>query len=134
MLLGECKFGIFEEAVHEDDEFAQAGHQRHLRFLARRPQLQIKRFEDGVVFDRAQRGHVERATHHAAPAGDVPHPRFISAVLVVGGHARQGSDRLVAQGAQLGQVGQHDRRRDEPDARDGVESVRLGLEFFHQRR
>lgn len=59
-----------------------------------------------------------------------PRPRLAPAVLVVGSHTGHCGDGLVAEGAQFGQVGQHHRRRGEADAGDGVEPVRLGLEFF----
>ena len=29
VLVCKLELGVFEEAVHQDDEFAQAGHQRH---------------------------------------------------------------------------------------------------------
>ena len=100
------------------------------RSLTRRPQSQVKGFEDGVVFHRAQHRHVECAAHRAASAGDVPPAALPAAVLIVRSHARQRRHRLVAEGAQLGQARQHHGRRGEPHTGDGVQALRLGREFF----
>ena len=49
VLTGKLKIMIFEEAVHEDDEFAHAGGHGDEGFLAGGAQAQIKLFEDAVV-------------------------------------------------------------------------------------
>src|ERR1041384_3938326 len=77
---------IFEQTIHEDNQFAHAGHQRHFGFLARRAQPQVAGFENTIMLHRAQRGHVDRASHRGPSAGTVPHTLRSAAVAVVGGH------------------------------------------------
>ena len=61
----ECKVGIFEDVIHEDDEFAHDGGEHNFGGFASRPQSLIKLFEmavgmgDKLAFlkDAAQRGY-----------------------------------------------------------------------------
>ena len=41
VLVCKLELGVFQEAVHEDDEFAQTGHQRHFGLLACLRQLVV---------------------------------------------------------------------------------------------
>ena len=60
MLVGKLKFLIFEEVVHEDNEFAHARGEGDHWFFACGPQAGIKPFQNAVMPDVAQGGHVER--------------------------------------------------------------------------
>jgi hypothetical protein len=85
---------IFEEAVHEDDEFAHAGGHGDEGFLSCGSQAQIKLFEDAVVPHGTQGGHVERAPHRRPSAVNAPDSCLATAVAVVRGRARQGGGGL----------------------------------------
>ena len=90
MLSGKGEFGIFEEVVHEDDEFAHDGGHGDEGFFTVGAEPQIQGFEDVVVAHGTQRGHVECAPHGAASAADMAHTFDATAVAVVRRDAREG--------------------------------------------
>jgi hypothetical protein len=68
VLSGKFKVWIFEQAVHEHDQFSHAGDQSHFWLFSGRSQAEVERFEDRVVFDCAQCGDVERAPDSGSAA------------------------------------------------------------------
>ena len=59
---------IFEEAVHEDDEFAHASSHSHEWFFTCGAQALIKLFEDTVVSHSAKDSHVKSLSDGSASA------------------------------------------------------------------
>lgn len=111
--------------VHEDDEFAHDGGEGDKRFFARRPQAQVKLFEDAAMAHGTQGGHVEGAPRHAASTTDVPHSLEPATVAVVWGHARQRGGGGRGKPAQLRHFGQYGDRNHGADTGNGFEPVRL---------
>ena len=84
VLIGKLEVFIFKEAIHEDDEFAHTGGDCDQWFFTCGPQALIEVFEDAVVPDGTQGGHIEGATHWPASAADVsPAPVFVKRANVV---------------------------------------------------
>ena len=105
VLVGKLKFFIFEEVVHEDDEFAHASGHRHQWFFSGGEQARIKLFKNAVMPHGAQGGHVERTPHGPPTAADVAHALQHSAVAIIRGHARQGGGGLRVEFSQFEHFG-----------------------------
>src|SRR6266705_362433 len=71
-LILECKVGIFEEVVHQDDEFAHDGGAGDFGGFACGAEPLVKLFELPVGAGGNQCGHVERPADGCAPAADAP--------------------------------------------------------------
>ena len=95
MLAGKLEIIIFEETVHEDDELAHTGGHGDERFLSCRPQTEVKLFEDAVVPDRAQGGHVKGVSGGTASAADVAQAVLTTTVAVVRSDSCQGRRRFA---------------------------------------
>jgi hypothetical protein len=121
VLIGKLKVFIFKQMIHEDDEFAHAGGHGDERFFTGGEESGIKGFEDAVMADGAQGGHVEGATHGASPATDMAPAFKFPAVAIVGGDARQGGGRLRVKFAEFGHFCQHGGRHDRTDTGDGFQ-------------
>jgi len=65
-LILECKVGIFEDVVYEDDEFAHDGRKGDFGWFARRPQPLVKLFKLAVGMGGDECGHVEGASDGSA--------------------------------------------------------------------
>ena len=102
VLVGKLKFIIFEQVVHEDDEFAHAGGHGDQWFFSRGQQARIKLFENAVMPHGTQGGHVERTPYGAPPATDMAGSFLGSAIAVVRGDSRQGGGGLCAELSQFG--------------------------------
>jgi hypothetical protein len=95
------KLWIFDEVVHQDDEFADAGDQGDFRLFTGGAEPQVKGFEEGVVADGAEDGHVESGADGGSSATDVPLAVLASAVLIVGSDTRQRSGALFGEGSEF---------------------------------
>src|ERR1035437_8076372 len=100
VLTGKLKIMIFEEAVHEDDEFAHAGGHGDEGFLAGGAQAQIKLFGDAVVPHSPQGRHVEGAPHRRAAAVNAPDSILAATVAVGSGPIYTSTDSGVTWTAQ----------------------------------
>ena len=121
VLVGKLKFIIFEQVVHEDDEFAHAGGHGNQWFLSRSQQARIKLFENAVMAHGTQGGHVERTPYGVPPATDVAGSFLGSAIAVVRGHSRQGGGGLCAELSQFGHFSQDRGGHDRTHAGDGFQ-------------
>jgi hypothetical protein len=121
VLRSKLEIFIFEEAVHQDDEFAHASGQGDQRLFARSSESLIKGFEDAIMFDGAHRGHVEGAAHGDTPAADVPRSVVISAVSIIRSQAGQRRGRRLGELAQFGHLRQHRGGNDRTDSGDGLQ-------------
>lgn len=129
MLTGKLKMGIFQQAVHEDDELAHDRRHGHERWFACRAQAQIKLFEDPVMSDGAQGGHVKGVPGGAASAADVAQAALITTVAVVRRDARQGGGGLLGERAQFGHFGQHGGGDHGADAGNGIQPFGFAGQF-----
>ena len=79
--------------IGEDDKLSCTRHQRHLVFLARRPQAPIRRFEQRVVKEgRRKRGSKKSRTHPLAATLEVTIAAATAAVIVIERKTDQGGD------------------------------------------
>jgi len=95
--------------------------------------VQIKGFEDGIVANRAQSGHIKGAAQRPASAGNVPAALDRATVAVVRGHACPGRSGGVAELPEFRHFGQHGGSGDRADAWNGVQPGRLGFKCFIRR-
>jgi hypothetical protein len=123
------KMWIFEEVVHQDDEFAHAGDQGDFWLFTGGAEPQVKGFEDGVVADGAEDGHVESGADGGSSARDVTLAALASAVLIVGSDTRQRSGALFGEGSEFGHFGQDDGGCSGAYARDRIEALGFGFQF-----
>jgi len=122
VLTGKLELIIFQEVVHEDDEFAHAGGQGDQGFFTGSPQAQIEGFKNAVMADGAQGGHVEGATDGMSAAADVTALGLVPAITVVGSQAGQRGGGLGIEMSQLGHFRQDSGGHDRTDPRDGIQS------------
>jgi len=94
VLISKLKRFIFEEVAHKDDKLAHTGGHGDERLFSGRAQAQVKLFEDTVMTDRAQSGHVKRAAHGSATAVDSSDSALRATITVVGCHPCQCCRRL----------------------------------------
>ena len=125
VLTGKLKVFIFKEMIHQHDQFAHAGGHGNEGFFAGGEQAGIKRFEDAVMADGAQGGHVEGAAHRAAATTDMAAAFEFTTVTVIGGDARQGRRRLGIEPAQFGHFRQHGGGHDWSDPANGFQPFGL---------
>jgi hypothetical protein len=123
VLISKLKFFIFEEVVHEHDEFAHTRGEGDQWFFASGPQACIKLFKNAIVPDGAQSGHVKGTSHGSPATADVAYSSKLSAVAVIGSHSRQGGSGLRVKFSQFGQFGQHRGGHDRPYASDGLQTA-----------
>ena len=129
VLAGKVEVWVFQEAVHEDDEFAHDGSEGDFRWFSGGAEPGIKGFEDVVMADGAQGGHVKRLPDGTAPATDATEAGLMAAVTIVRGDPSQGRSGLVGESAQFWHFGQQSGRHHRADARDGVQPAGFGGQF-----
>src|ERR1700688_1203972 len=95
-----------EHGVEHDDEFAHAGGERDLRFLARRKQSRVKGAQDRIAASGDQCAHIEHGTNLGATAPNRTCTTELAAVVVERRYSYQGRDLSSAERAELRQVGQ----------------------------
>ena len=117
----ECKVWIFEEVVHEDDEFAHDGSESDFGRLACGAQPLIKLFELPVGMRRNQGRHVERPADRCAPTADASATVPLTTLTRMGCQSGQRRRLAAVERAQFGQFRQHTQRGDGADAGDGFE-------------
>ncbi len=79
----EFEVWVFEETIEQDDEFAHDGSESdHLDFAGGTKAL-VKVFEDLIVADGAQSGHVESAAHGGPAPANEAHATSGAPVAVV---------------------------------------------------
>ena len=128
MLRGKVEVIIFEESIHEDDEFAHNGGKGDEGFFTAGAQAEVKFFKDGFVTDSAQGSHVESATDCFTATGDMTRTGLATAVLIVGSDSRQGGSGGAAQRAQLGHLGQDGGTGSRADTGDGFQTFGFAAE------
>src|ERR1700761_3260506 len=129
VLVCKLEVGIFEETIHEHDEFAHAGDEGDFWFFASGSEAGIKSFEDGIVTDGAQGGHIKGTADGFATACDMTRTRLLPAIAIIGGDTCQGRSCGIADGTQFGQLRQDRGGGDGSDAGDGFQSLGFVLEF-----
>lgn len=105
--------------IQRRHHFSDTGSQRHLLVLAGRDQALVVGPDNRVVLNGGQRRHVQNGPHAGPAAPDPPFALQFAAVPVIGRHAGEGGDLLVAEPAQLRQVAQESIDHDLPDPRHG---------------
>ena len=120
VLICKLEFVIFEQVVHEDDELSHAGRQSHQRFFAGGAQAGIKLFEDAIMADGAQGGHVQCTPDGAAAAADMALALEVATVPVIGRDASQGGGGMRVEFSEFGHFGQHGDRHHWADPGDSL--------------
>src|SRR5271156_2520521 len=120
-LILEYKVRIFEDVIHEDDEFAHDGGQGDFGGFASGPEPLIELFELMIRAGRDQGGHVERAADGRASPADTAAAMPLTAFAWMGSQSCQGGGLAAVEGAQFRQFGEHAQGGDRPDAGDGFE-------------
>jgi len=123
VLRSKVKVFIFQEAVHENDEFAHAGSESDQGFFTGGAEPEVKSFENAVMTDGAHGGHVKGSAHSDSSATDMTCAAMISAIPVIWCQARQRGSSLVGDLAQLGHLGQDGGGDHGTDSRNGIESL-----------
>ena len=101
-----------------------------------RQQSLVEEFEDAIMFDGTQGGHVEGAADGAPAAADTAHAFELAAVPVEGCDASQGGGGGGGELAQFGHFRQHGGDDDRSHARNGIQAfgfmsqVRIGGDEF----
>src|SRR5580658_886631 len=116
------KLFIFKEMIHEDHELAHAGGKGDQRLFTSGAQALIKLLEDPVMSDGAEGSHIEGATYRSATAADMPPPRALTTILIIGCHAGQSSDGLWVEFSQFGHFSQNGGGHDWSDSGDGLQT------------
>jgi hypothetical protein len=88
--------GVFEEAVHEDDEFAHDGGEGEFGGFVVGAEALIEGFEDGVVESGGEGGHIEDFSDSGSAAVDVALSAVLAAAAVERRHAGQGGGFGIA--------------------------------------
>ncbi len=127
-LILEYKVGIFEDLVHEDDEFAHDGSESDFGGFAGGAQTEIKYFEVGVAAGGDQGGHVKSPAHGWSASSDSSPPFPTTALAGVRRQSGQGGDLTSIERTQFGQFGEYTQSRNGADARDGLEFLRSLME------
>lgn len=116
------KVFIFEETIHEDDEFAHAGGDCNQRAFAFGTKPLVEVFEDSIVSDGTECGHVEGCANVLSPTSNMAGALVVSAVAIVGSQARQCCCGFVGKGSQFGHFRQNGCCNDRPDSSNGIQA------------
>ena len=129
VLMRKGKMWIFDEMVHQDDQFAHACYEGDFRRFTGGAEPQVEGLENGIVPDGAQRGHVERGADDRTSAGDMAISALCSAVLIVRGYPCQRGGALFGESAEFRHFGQDDGGGGGSDTGDLVQALGFGFEF-----
>jgi len=121
---------MFEDMVHEDDEFSHNGGKSDFGGFAGLSQTPIEGVQDGIGSGGGQSGHVKGTTQGRASPSDGTAALPFSALPWVGCDAGQGSGLSAIERAQFGQFGQDTQGGGGTDAGDRFQA----LETFLQNR
>lgn len=107
---------MFEHRVQDDQQFADAGRQRHFLGFSRRRQALTERLDARIEARGHDRCHIEGRPHLCPSTPDCPLPPQRAAIAIERGHADQGGDLIVRQRPQLWQIRQQCGLQDRADA------------------
>ncbi len=119
---------VADEGVGEHEDLAGDGDDGNLGGFASGLEGGIEGFHGGAMADRGDGGLVETDADLGASAADVADAGVFAAVVVEGGQADEGSDRLAVFLPQLRKVGDEGAGHLGADAGDGLQDLVAGFE------
>ena len=114
--------------VGEDDEFSHEGGESEFFSFAPSEETEVERFEDRVVAGGDEGGHVKDRADVGAAAEDVALTAELTAVVIKGSDAGEGSGLAIGEGAEFGHEGDEGGGGEGTDALDFLEAINLAQE------
>ena len=120
-LILECKVRVFEDANHQDNQFAHDGSEGDFGGFTGGTQPPVKLFELTIGMGGDEGGHVEGTANGCASAADATPSVPLAAFARMRCQSGQGCRLPAVERAQFGQFGEHAQGGDGPDAGNGFE-------------
>jgi hypothetical protein len=117
---------FLEDGIEGGEEFPGSGDEGDFEGFSGGAESFVEGFEDGVVADGVEGGHVESAADYGPSAGDSALPFAGSAIVIERGHASQCGEGAPVTGPQLRQVPEQGGSSAWADALDRAQAGGLG--------
>src|ERR1700733_12896331 len=130
-LILEYKVRIFEDMIHQDNEFTHDGGKRDFGGFASGAKALVKLFELAIASGGDESRHVEGASYRSAAATDGAEPLPTAALTSKRSQSGQGGGLLAIEGSQFRQFRQDAQGGDGADAGNGFEFLEARMQGCH---